>query len=138
MDTLIKAICKLAAADMQAMSNYVFSHERPDGQRLAAWWRESLRSRGVFVKEFTTGMIELLEMQRTLVAGQMDRISRDTRRVAVELAHNTERSVAIVTQARRHAVDRRVFPLPLPTDRRGTAARSRRASGVVWEHPTGT
>lgn len=138
MDTLIKAICKLATADMQAMSDYVFANERSEGGRFATWWQESLRSRGRFVQEFTAGMIELLAMQRTLMVGQMERFSRDTERVAVELAHNTERSVAIATQARRHAVDRRVFPLPLPMDRRRQASSNRRASGVIWEHPTGT
>lgn len=138
MDTLIKAICKLAAADMQALSTYVFTAEAGDpghvAERFSRFWRESVASRQDFVREYTEGMIELLEMQRTLAIGQFDRISRDTERVAAELARNTERSMAIATQARRHAVDRRVFPLPLPDDRRGRATGNRRGSGVIREH----
>lgn len=137
---LINPLINLAAANTAALTRFALAptSDLQDNGRLIELWHATMTNQARFATEYTTSMLGILARQRVVLNGQMEKLSRDTEQVASELAHTAVRAVAIATQARRNGQDRRVFPLPLPGERRQPSRTDRRLSLNDYMQATGT
>lgn len=117
---IVNPFINLANASLAALSNFMLTSEDSLEQKTAALWQASLENQARFVNEYTKELLATLAQSRQLMTGHMETLHQRTEHVATQLAHSTVRAVAIATQARREKRDRRVFPLPLPGERRTT------------------
>lgn len=99
-----------------------------DGSGLPGLWLATMEIQARLFSEYTDCLLSQLSKNQELVAEQMKKFSSRTEQVASLMAHAAVRSLAIATQARQEESDRRVFPLPLPKDRRSLAREDRRTS----------
>ncbi len=103
-------------------------------------FRTSLQIQARLLSEYSDCMLSQIAKNQALIAEQMKKMSARTEHVTSLMAHATVRAIAIAAQARREECDRRVFPLPLPRDRRSGVREDRRISpfgnGKVIAMPT--
>ncbi len=97
------------------------NHKLPDDL-----WRSTLEIQANLLGECTKSVLTQLARNRLLVSNQLKQMSAQTERLISAMAHISCRSVAIATNARRKDCERRVFPLPLPSDRRFETQMDRR------------
>jgi hypothetical protein len=98
---------------------------------LAGWWRSVMENNARLITESTDCLLVQLSQNQQLVSEQLHRISATTERVASLMSHAAIRAVAIATKARNKESDRRVFTLPLPTERRLNAMMDRRKADLA-------
>lgn len=134
---LIQPFVDLANQNLAALSQCFLTPaedaEQQAGDRL---WRLTLENQARCVEKYTAALLGVMALNRRLLFGQMARLSEHGEHVATQLAHTAVRAVAIATQARREKRDRRIFPLPLPAERRAgpRADRRQRLALVVGHH----
>jgi hypothetical protein len=134
---LIQPFVDLANQNLAALSQ-CFLTPTEDAEQKAdnSLWRHILENQARFVERFTDELLGVMALNRRLLFGQMAKLSVHGEHVATQLAHTAVRAVAIATQARREKRDRRIFPLPLPAERRDgpRADRRQRHSLIVGHH----
>ena len=89
-------------------------------------WRSTLENQALFVSEYTNVVLAQIARNRLLMANQTKQIAAISERILCLMAHTLCRALAIATHARRKNCDRRVFPLPLPSERRYETQTDRR------------
>lgn len=89
-------------------------------------WRRTMESQARFFSECADSALLQLARNRLLMAEQLKHVSAHTERMVSLLTHAACRSVAIAARVRRERGDRRVLPLPLPSDRRFEVEHDRR------------
>lgn len=96
--------------------------------------RTSLEIQARLFREYSDCMLSQIAKNQALISEQIKKMSSRTEHVTSLMAHAAVRAVAIAAQARRVDHDRRVFPLPLPRDRRSGVREDRRTSSFGNGH----
>lgn len=135
---LLTPLVNLAAANTVAFSHFAMSTDLRSRGRFVEYWHATMNNNAQFATDYTTNLLALMARQRVLLDGHMENFGRGTEHVASELTHAAVRAVAIATRARRNGNDRRVFPLPLPQERRQGFGVDRRLPLECYLQMTGT
>jgi len=122
---LIHPFINFAHASVITFSDFLLAGSRGDDSAKLLW-QSALENQARFINEYTDALLDTLAQSRETVNGQVDKLHKRSEHVATQLAHSTVRAVAIATQARREKRDRRLFPLPLPAERRVARGGDRR------------
>lgn len=123
---IINPFINLAQGYLASCSRFVVASGRASKGQFSELWQSTLASQVQFVNEYTQGVLDSAAQIRKLMNGHVEKLHHGSERVLTELAYSGVRAVAIATQARREKPDRRVFSLPLPTERRGADPVDRR------------
>lgn len=115
---IVNPFINLANASLAALSHFMLTSGDSLERKANTLWQASLENQARFVNEYTRELLDALAQGRQSMTGHMEILHQRTEHVASQLAHSTVRAMAIATQARREKRDRRVFPLPLPGERR--------------------
>lgn len=136
----LSPLFNLATAHVRTWSRFFL-----DPKPIAAWrarnlalWQATVNDHAQFTSDCTQGWVNLLSYQRTLLDGHLEQLSDRAERVASELARTTERAVGIATHARRGQLDRRIFSVALPIDRRAGPRGDRRSAKLPLAAPAET
>lgn len=133
---LIQPFVDLANQNLAALSQCFLTPEADAEQQASdRLWRHTLENQVRCMEKYSAALLDVMLLNRRLLFGQMAGLSKHGEHVARQLAHTAVRAVAIATQARRGKRDRRVFPLPLPAERRaGPRAERRQHLSLVVGH----
>jgi hypothetical protein len=123
---IIDPLINLANNNLQAVSEVVSAAPQVAPEKLGGLWRSTFENHARFVSECTDCILFQISRNRLLISDQMNKMSATTEHVTSLVSHAAVRAFAIATNARHTKRDRRVFPLPLPTERRFHVVKDRR------------
>jgi hypothetical protein len=124
---LLKLVSPFINFANASLASFARCFQRSPADSAPTLWQETLQNQARFLNESSQAMRDVLAQQRLQMNGRLEKLQRRGEQVATQLAHSTVRAVAIATHARHEKSDRRIFPLPLASDRRGEIQADRRA-----------
>ncbi len=104
--------------DRRANAAFNLGAELPAPGKSNDLWRSNLENQARFISECTNGLLAQLTRNRQLMSNQFKYMSTQIEHITAIMAHAACRTIAIATNARQECGERRVFRLPLPTERR--------------------
>lgn len=134
---IINPFINFTYASLNSFADFMSASSRGDADPAKLLWQSALENQARFINEYTEALLDVLARNRERVSGEVDKLHIRGQHVATQLAHSTVRAVAIATQARREKRDRRLFPLPLPGERRAARGGDRRAPSPLEGYHAG-